>query len=234
MSFLNIIFILKPAPKVEQVKSEKKSGEEKPQKQMLSFPITGSNRVPQTRPENSVICGTALHSQRLPIPATFISPQPQQSNRPQSNDRNDRERLLDRFVLLLILEFIDTIFSHKLLWQGYLSIKNDTATVHLNLIHGNADVPMEFLPRATGDTSSAPSPNRMATLKIVQRMRLEQNQVRKYFFGISATQFCSWIKLPSKLKSLQLAARWWRCHAARTSATCTRKRTRCRRSSSNT
>jgi len=172
----------KPAPKIEHVKSEKKSGEEKPQKQMLSFPITGSSRVPQTRPDNSVICGTALHSQRLPIPATFISPQPQQSNRPLSNDRNDRERLLDR---------------HKLLWQGYLSIKNDTATVHLNLIHGNADVPMEFLPRATGDTSSAPPPNRMATLKIVQRMRLEQNQLDKVAEQIEKpSTCCTMVALP--------------------------------------
>lgn len=64
-----------------------------------------------------------------------------------------------------------------MLWQGYLNIKNDTATVHLNLIHGNADVPMEFLPREREATGQA-SQNRMATLKIVQRMRLEPNQVR--------------------------------------------------------
>ena len=68
----------------------------------------------------------------------------------------------------------DSLFAmlqqqYPIMWQGMLSLKNDQAAVQMYYISGNQDIARASLPIF--------SENMSAPLRIMQRMRLEQNQV---------------------------------------------------------
>ena len=61
------------------------------------------------------------------------------------------------------------------MWQGSLTLKNDQAHVQMHFIGGSQELASSALPAP--ETTSIPGMVNMASLKIMQRMRLEQQQL---------------------------------------------------------
>ena len=59
---------------------------------------------------------------------------------------------------------------NRILWTGSFMIKNDTASIAMNYVSGNIDIARSCLTQMTIDSKNLP-------LRILQRMRLEQNQL---------------------------------------------------------
>ena len=68
------------------------------------------------------------------------------------------------------------IERYHIMWQGMLCLKNDSATVQLHFISGSRQMAESSLP----DQPQVQSPSGVSLpqLRIIQRMRLEQPQVK--------------------------------------------------------
>jgi hypothetical protein len=67
-------------------------------------------------------------------------------------------------------EFTEFQDINRIIWTGSFTIKNDTASIAMNFVTGNKDIASSCLGQMTIDSKNMP-------LKILQRMRLEQNQL---------------------------------------------------------
>ena len=76
-----------------------------------------------------------------------------------------------QYTCILCLTLCDCR-RYPVMWQGHLTLKNESAAVQLHFLSGNVQLAKASLPGAAGEGAS-----RSPALRIAQRMRLEQTQL---------------------------------------------------------